>query len=380
MPKERIWSHSSLNTIMNNPAEFYLSYVCGIKPKQEKTALSIGSAVHWGLEHNTTDLTEFYNEKGSFKQWNNYTDEQVLAECIVDAYLRQKDNIYDNILKDNETGKRLEILQEIHELKLDLKLPSATFKNDNLFLGIIDLLFLTEKGWILIDYKTSSQKVDYDEYKSQLYKYIQLLQFNFPDVPVYKIGIINLRKTQIRRKKNENDDSFRKRIKLEYELDENELIEYHIYNRNEFDEHQLNDFSTTLSKQIDTARLIDDNNLYFINYSNIKGMYGPSQYYDIFYKTKDNYILYLIKDEIYDKDFEEMKEYRDCEPIDMLCLDMNQKILNKYSKFEEELNKLNIKDDKEKLFKELKKKYTCSDKLLNIYYDTYILNNKKGGS
>ena len=144
MPKERIWSHSSLNTIMNNPAEFYLSYVCGIKPKQEKTALSIGSAVHWGLEHNTTDLTEFYNEKGSFKQWNNYTDEQVLAECIVDAYLRQKDNIYDNILKDNETGKRLEILQEIHELKLDLINKGYTFclELDSTYTGDINELFL----------------------------------------------------------------------------------------------------------------------------------------------------------------------------------------------------------------------------------------------
>lgn len=374
MSEERIWSHSSLNTIMNNPAEFYLVYKCGIKPKQEKTALSLGSAVHWGLENNTDDLTEFYNEKGSFKQWNSYTEEQLLAECIVGAYLRKKDDIYKEILKDDETGKVLDILDEIHELKLNLKLPSTSFETDNQFLGIIDLLLLTDKGWILIDYKTSSQKVDYDEYKSQLYKYIQLLQFNFPDVPIYKIGIINLRKTQIRRKKGENDESFKRRIKLEYDLEENDLIEFHTYKRNEFDENQLKDFSETLSKEIDAARLIESNNLFFVNYSNIKGMYGPSQYYDIFYKTKDNYMLYLIKDTIYDKDFEEMKEYRDCEPLDMMCLDTNIRILNKYDLFVEELEHMPVPTTaKDSIFTNLKKKYMCSDKLLNIYYDTYTL-------
>lgn len=374
---ERVWSHSSLNIIMKNPAEFYLRYICGIKPKAEKTALSLGSAVHWGLEHNTDDLTEFYNEKGSFKQWNNYTDEQVMAECIVSAYLRKKDDIYKEILKDKETGKPLAIEQEIHELQLTADIPSINDNNTYKFLGIIDLLFLTEKGWILVDYKTSSMAVDYDEYKSQLFKYFILLASNFPEVPVYKIGIINLRKTQIRRKKNENDDSFRNRIKMEYDLNEDNLIEFHTYMRDEFKQEQITNAMLGLSKQIKIAKSIEDNNLYFVNYSNVIDMYGKSQYYDLFYKTKDNYVLYTIKDSIYDEDENQVIDYRDCEPIDMMVLDTDEsKIINRYDKFKERISELksNGIDSEKDIIKKLKKEYVCSDTLLDRYFLTY----KKG--
>ena len=69
--KTTTWSHSSLSKLLTNPAEYYLDYIAGIKPKQEKTALSLGSACHWGLEHGTSDLQEYYNEKGNFRQWTN---------------------------------------------------------------------------------------------------------------------------------------------------------------------------------------------------------------------------------------------------------------------------------------------------------------------
>jgi len=369
---KRTWSHSSLNTIMNNPAEFCLSYLWGFKPKVEKTALSVGSAIHWGIEHATSDLSEYYNEKGSFKQWNNYTDEQLLAECIVDAYLRRKDKIYEEFLKDDKTGNKLQILDEQHELRLTSHIDSRIFKEGHNFIGIIDLLLLTENGWILIDYKTGSQKVDYDEYKSQLFKYINLLEYNFPEVPIYKIGIIHLQKTGIRRKKNENDESYRQRIKMEYELNEDNLIEGHTYKREEFDNEQFKNYINSLSQQIDTAQIIEDNNLFFVNYSNIKGMYGPSQFADIFYKTKDNYMLYTIKDTIYSEDDGVLTEYRDCEPIDMLVLE-NSNILNKYNKFKYEVEKLKLEgfNTKDKLFEQLKEKYMCSDKLLDEYYLTY---------
>lgn len=375
MPEERVWSHSSLNLIMKNPAEFFLNYICGIKPKIEKTALSLGSAVHWGLEHNTTDLTEYYNEKGSFKQWNNYTEEQLLAECMVGAYFRDKSLIYEDILKDVETGGTLEILDETHELQLTADIPSLDKKEKFKFLGIIDLLFLTDKGWILIDYKTSSKEVDYDDYKSQLFKYFILLEANFPEVPIYKIGIINLKKTGIRRKKGENDESFKRRIKMEYDLEENKLIEHHIYFKEEFKDEQISNALIGLSKQIEVARTIERNNLFFVNYSNIIDQYGKSQYYDLFYKTKDNYFLYIVRDHIYDEDEKKVIDYRDCEPIDMMVLDTDRnRILNSYKQFKEIIPKYtgnNYTIPEKEIIAKLKKEYICSDKLLDKYFLTY---------
>lgn len=367
-----VWSHSSLNCIMNNPSEYFLNYIEGIKPKTEKTALSIGSAVHWGLEHNTSDLSDYYNEKGNFKQWNNYTDEQLLAECIVEAYLKRKPEIYKEILKDYETNSQLTLLEEYKELVLTCKVPSKLYEEGHEFLGILDLLLYTNKGFILIDYKTGSQEVDYDEYKSQLFKYIEEINYNFPDIPIYKVGVIYLKKTGIKRKRNENDFSYRNRIKMEYELNEENLIQFHDYKRSEFNDIQLKNYINDLSEMMDTAQLIRDNKLYFVNYSNIKTQWGKSQYYDIFYKTKDNYLLYIIKDKIYD-DFEnKLLDYRDCEPIDMLSLE-NKNILNKYETFKKVTDDIILEgiNTKDKLFEKLKKDFICSDKLLDIYFDTY---------
>ena len=50
------WSHSRINKILENPAEYYLLYKQGISPIKEKSALSLGSAVHYGLELGTNDL------------------------------------------------------------------------------------------------------------------------------------------------------------------------------------------------------------------------------------------------------------------------------------------------------------------------------------
>lgn len=370
--KKTVWSHSSLNELLNNPAEYYLDRIAGIKPKQEKTALSMGSAVHWGLEHGTSNLQEYYNEKGNFRQWNNYSDEQCMAECIVEAYLKIKDNIYADILKDEETGEQLEVIEELHELTLTTHIESTKFKDGHDFLGILDLLFLTNKGFVLVDYKTGSKKVDYDKYKSQLFKYIHALDYNFPDVPLYKLAVIYLGKASIRRKRDENDYSFRRRIKMEYDLNEDNLIESHVYDRSEFDKNQLENYIVNLSQLMDNARMIKENGLYYINYSNIEGMYGPSPYYDIFYKTKDNYALYFIKDTIYDEFDDKLTDYRNCKPIDMMVLD-GKKLLNKYNTFKEETEKLVLEgyNTQDKLFNELKKKYCCDDTLLNDYLKTY---------
>ena len=368
---DTIWSHSRLNTILDNPKEYFLSYKKGIKLKIEKAALTLGTAVHAGLELGTDDLTDYYNENGSFKQQDTYSDEQLLAECMVGAFLKRKEEIFADILKDNETNEILKLEDEYHELDLTTEIKSEKFDVIHKFKGIIDLLLLTEKGFILLDYKTSSRDVDWDTYKSQLIKYLILLKSNFPEVNVYKIGIINLKKTGIRRKKNENDDSFRQRIKAEYELNEGNLIDYHIYNRDEFQEDEIERYTQNLCEMMDTAKSIEDNELYFLNYSNITGLYGKSSYYDIFYHTPDAYILYKIRDKIFDEDTQDFLKERDCVPIDMEVLEKDN-VLNNFGTFKEKADEIftSIPKDKDTLFGKLKEEFITDDELLEKYWDT----------
>lgn len=374
--KKVVWSHSRLNKLFENPAEYFLIYEEGIKPKQEKSALSIGSAVHWLLEHNTTDLTEYYKEKGDLLQWNDYTDERCLAESMAEAYFRNKQAIYEKMLLDPDSGEVLSPISEEHELQLTMQYPSKIFKEPHTFLGIVDLLILTDKGWVLADYKTSSQKVDWDNYKSQLYKYIHLIQQNFPEFPLWKVVIINLRKTMIRRRKNENDESFKKRIKDEYELNEEELIECHVYHREEFEEDKLEAQKESLIQMMDMGQIILNNRMFFVNYSNIITQYGPSQYYDVFYHGADSHNLYTIRDMVFDEDENDIKTSRNCEPIDMLVLEKKNDILNKYSLFKEQVKELKQAgvEDEGAILSALKKKYITDDKLLKKYALTY----KKG--
>ena len=77
--------------------------------------------------------------------------------------MKHKDELFEKLLKDPETGEKLELLDELHETYLTGKLKS--FKDKELqhdFVGIIDLLLLTNKGFVLVDYKNlhSSQWFD----------------------------------------------------------------------------------------------------------------------------------------------------------------------------------------------------------------------------
>lgn len=374
--KKITWSHSRLKTLFENPAEYFLKYEEGISPKQEKAALSTGSAVHWLLEHGTTDLTEYYKtEKGPLLQWNDYSDEQCLAESLAEAYFRKKPEIYKAMLLDPETGKVLDILEEEHELQMTMEFPSKLFKEPHSFLGIVDLLLLTEKGWILVDYKTGSKAVDWDDYKSQLYKYVHLIRKNLPEFPLWKICVIFLKKTNIRRRQNETDESYKNRIKAEYDLNADDYIELHSYPSEDFDEAKLKASKDSLIQMMDMAQVIINNKAFFCNYSNIVGQYGPSPYYDVFYKNADSHNLYTIRDMIFDEDENDVITSRNCTDLDLMCLERTD-ILNKYSLFKEEADLLTKggKFDEEKILKHMRKKYLTDESLLKKYALTY----KKG--
>jgi len=374
--KEIVWSHSRLNRIIENPKEYYLVYKQGISPKEEKTSLFVGSAVHDGLERNSSDLTEWFEEHASFHDKGAITTEQVLAESMVEAFLKRKQDFLNEIAYDEETETVAEFLQEEHELTLECTVASKKFEKPHKFLGIIDLLFLTDRGWILCDYKTSSKTPDWDVYKSQLFDYILLLRYNFPEVPLYKIAIINLQKTGIRQKKGENEDSYRRRLKDEYE-NNTDLINWHIYSMDEFSKEDINDYIENLTDMIDLAQTIENEHLFYLNHSATTNMYGKSQFWDIYYHTKDCHFLYKIRDTIFDENTESIVDSRDCVPIDMLTIEKGDKVLNKFYQFKKEADSM-FKETKEKnkktLFDSLEKKYITDEKLLEEYWITYEKN------
>lgn len=365
-------SHSKLSTILSCPMTYYLNYIEGIQPIEEKTALAIGSAVHWGIEHNTEDLTEYYHSEES-----EYTREQLLSEAMVHGYFKHKDEIFNQILT-CEDGSKMNLIEESHEVFINAKLKSnknADFNHE--FVGIIDLLLLTDKGFIIIDYKTSTYEPDWNNYLDQIYRYIFLLRSEFPDIPIVKIGIINIKKTAIRQKKTENYIEFLNRMKLEYDINDENYVAYHEYMPEALDKDLIESYLINLSSMCDAAKMIDDNHLWYINYSAANGIYGKSPYWNIFYKTPDSYLLYKIKDRIYDEEIGEWKEERPCIAIDMLVTE-HQNVMNHYDKYVETYNK----NDYKNLIsynQYLIKNYFCDVKLLDIYKDQFERERREAG-
>jgi len=355
---------------------YYLNYEQGISLKQPKSSFALGSAVHWGIEHNTEDLTEYWNK--DFRTKDNYTKEQLLAEAMVHGYLKQKDSLFNEILTDPETGEKLEILDEIHELALEEVLPSKRYEGGYNFVGIIDLLLLTNKGFIIIDYKTSSTVPEWDKYLDQIYRYEYLLFKKFPEEPIVGVGIINLRKAAIRQKNNENEIDFLNRLKFEYELNEANYISSHMFRSRDIDMNLLNKYIENLRLEADTAQTIVDNKMYFINYSNAINMYGKSDYYDIFYHTPEAYKLYKIRDLIWDNSLEEFRNDRDCNELDMQTIDFTKKILNHYKDFLELTNEflekenINVFNREELLAYVTTSGYVIDNDLYNLYVSTYF--------
>ena len=371
-------SHSKLSQLLSCPMSYYLSNIVGLYKKEEKPALMIGSAVHWGIEHSTYDLTDFWKQNGSFKTQDAYTREQVLAESMVFGYLKHKNEIFKEILTDPKNGEQLELLEETHELFIDGILPSNLYPEPHKFVGIIDLLLTTDRGFIIIDYKTSTFEPNWDDYLEQLYRYIFEVRSNFPDIPIVKIGIVNIRKTGIRQKKNENEDEFKARIRAEYDNNSENLVNYHEFFMDDINEQFLDDYVKNLSKMADFGQKIHDEKLFYINYGAAKNQYGKSDWWDIFYHTPDCNVLYGIKDYVWNEETEQFEDHRDCVMIDMQACDFatgtNQfgiELLNKYDHFKQHLLETKT-ESKEEFFAELKQQHLVDKNLLELYWRTFI--------
>ena len=360
-------SHSKMQLLLKDPMSYHLKYDLGISAIETKPALSIGSAVHWGLEHSTSNLDEYYNNP------DYYSDEQGLAEAMVEAYLQSKDEIFDLILTKKD-GSKLNLTNEIHELFINSELMSfAHPEKKHLFIGIADLLLETDEGLILIDYKTSSREPDWNGYLEQIYRYIFMLRNVFPDKPVFKIGIINIRKAALRQKASESKESYYKRMKDEYKINANKYVYTHMFKPEELNQDLLNAYIQNLSKMADAAEMIVKNKMYYINFG-AQNDYGKAEYYDIFYKTPGAYALYNISDTILDDagiiKTEKDGGRRQCNEYDIDMID-DPKLINKYDQFKEAVIEIVQKTnsfESEIVFQELKEKYIINDDLLSNYW------------
>lgn len=331
MVKEITWSHSKLKKILTCPMSYNIIYNHKIFPKFEKEALGLGSAVHWGIEHNTENLEKYYEENSKFKNKFKAKDEQILAESMVSGYLKHKDDLLAEILYEKETGEILDLLEEHHELKIYGKLKSNIVEN-NKFVGIIDYLLLTNLGFIVIDFKTSSSVPEWENYLDQLYRYIYLLKEEYPNIPVHKIAIINLRKCKVKRKTGENDKSFRKRLDVIYQLNDEKHIDVHIYKSSEINVKDMDVYIENLAKMCDAALSIINSGSYYINYSAVDD-YGGSELKEILLNNDGAYTLYNVRDECYNEITNNIEDFRDMYSIDLEKIFYNFKTCNRYSDF-----------------------------------------------
>lgn len=382
-------SHSGLQLLLTCPASYFLSKKQGISLKKETKALQVGSAFHWGCEHNTEDLKGYLDEIDPFQNlYNDFTKEVALATGMVHGYLKKKDSIYKQILKSYE-GEDLTLIDEFHELDLLCDLPSLRFEKNHEFHGIIDLLMLTDKGWIILDYKTSSMRPDFDKYLDQVLRYCWMVEQKFPEMPIYKVGIINVRKTEIKQRQGENEENYAMRIKREYDFDDCDLIEYHEFKPDDFEKSKMDLYIKNLSRMADFAQEIEDNNFWFINYGNAVSVYGKSEFWDLFYKTPDCKYLYKVYDPMFNIDLGEMSNYRDATDLDINCLEVMNP-LNHYETFKEAFNKLPMSQVPALVLaqaeacritclKYCKEHYTTDDELLNRYWNELLreLNDSK---
>ena len=367
-----IWSHSKINLLMEDLFSYFLNYKMKVKPIEKSRVLSLGEAVHYALEHENSDLDEFFKENGTLEQKNTYSYEQILAESLSQTYLGRKDEILSNIVGNAK------ILQVDKEIKFEVSIDE-----NNSFLGIIDLLITTDKGFIVIDYKTTSKTPNYDDYIEQLYRYCFILSKAKPEIPIYKIAIISLRKSGIKQKMNENEESFKRRLILDYKERSDEYITWHTFDSEEdkhiFNKEILEEHHKNLINLIKTCDKIDKLNLFPKNYSKAQNIYGLSQYYDFIFWNQENILSkFYISDKWYNEELDTIEDRRSLNNLDLeIIKNSSSSILNDsivhYSKFLQVIDN-DIKNYNEE---EIYKKYLVDLDLLRNYKKVFEIENEK---
>lgn len=369
------FSHSKLNTIFTNPADYWGKYVQKISLKVGKTALEIGSMFHWGIEHNTADVTGYIEEQNLTGEYD-CRKEITMAEGMLRNFFKHQEDVKDKMLT-KEDGSKYELLEEYHELRIEAPLKSKVHDEMHTFVGVIDLLLLTNEGFIVVDYKTSSREPDWDKYLDQIRKYCFLLNSKFPEVPIIKIAVIGVKKSAIRLGKNESTDAFLTRLANEYDT-KDDFVSYNEFGKEYIISSQNDRFVNNLTSMADLAEYIINTKAFFVNFNTTIGEFGKCDLFDLYYQTQDAEALYKIEDPIYDEDMGELMKYRGCLPIDSYALlNPDKNVLNHYIDFEKELNSrggTGVVDleSPEQFIEDLKKVYTTDKNLLTKYIKNAI--------
>lgn len=194
------FSHSRVDLYNRCPYHFKLRYIDKLTEINEHDAgnpLTIGNALHYGLEVGSKDLmTDYF-----YKQFPVLTDKVINESIKLDLAFDKVKPILDGI-----NIKHQEYLIDVPEFK-----------------GIIDLITENDDGSVdIFDFKYSNNVDNYtDSMQLHVYQYY-LEQQGFT---VNKLGYIFIPKLFIRQKKNEDLDQFRKRLVTEYSDKQVQLVE-----------------------------------------------------------------------------------------------------------------------------------------------------------
>jgi len=138
-----IWTHSRISARQRCPMSEHLRYERKLNPIKRSMSLSVGSAIHKGLETGSIELA-LKNFANSFPSNQEEADDLIVAQATVEAALAG----YFELYKDDNWQRR------IPELKFNLpvRMPKNRVSRKHQIAGKIDDVVMDEMGnWWLIE-------------------------------------------------------------------------------------------------------------------------------------------------------------------------------------------------------------------------------------
>lgn len=218
-----ILTHSSMTTFRNCRKQYYYRYELGLTPKRRKASLSVGSALHKGLEYyySGRELEDCLLEAlavldevdKAFWDQENYDDLEKQKAVIVGMLTG-----YHQFFNDRASFQKV-----LPELEFNVPIlnpatgsPSKTFVHA----GKIDALVVQDGQYWLREFKTATQidKAYFDRLKldTQITSYIDALQ-TARNIRISGIIYTILKKPSIRQKQSESLTAYCDRVIQDYQ-------------------------------------------------------------------------------------------------------------------------------------------------------------------
>lgn len=204
----KILTHSSMADFKNCRKKFYYRNELLLAPRLRKASLSLGSAVHKGIEtRSISEALQTFSDIFPNSQEESDTIETMKITCnaMLEGYFNQYPAFED-------------VMTEI-QFSLPIINPKGRTSNSFILQGKADgLVKIDGKNW-LVEYKTASvidkNYIDKLNLDSQLTTYIYALQ-RFLDLKIEGVIYRILRKPTIRQTKKENAIQFQDRLIQDY--------------------------------------------------------------------------------------------------------------------------------------------------------------------